>query len=116
MWADLPRGTAQTGGHRGPLRLGPLTLGCGKRLGVGGASGPRGLGVVSDLMWGLRSRAPSDMVSVGGSAPPWLGGLFSSGGAEVGGDAPRLEGPEEVKGEREGGQEPLGKCRRAGQG
>lgn len=88
MWADLPRGTAQTGGHRGPLRLGPLTLGCGKRLGVGGASGPRGLGAVSDLTWGLRSRAPSDMVSVGGSAPPWLGGLFSAGGAEVGGDAP----------------------------
>lgn len=29
---------------------------------------------------------------------------------------PRLEGPEEVKGEREGGQEPLGKCRWAGQG
>lgn len=35
VWADLPRGTVQTGGRRAPLRLGSLTLGFGKRLGAG---------------------------------------------------------------------------------
>ena len=87
MWADLPRGTAQTGGHRGPLHLDTWPWAAERGWGWRGfwTQGP---GAVTDVTWGLMSWAPSNMVSVGGSAPPWLGGLLSTGAAEVGGDAP----------------------------
>lgn len=104
----------------GTLRLRPLSPGCEK--GQGGVW-PQG-DQKQSVTWALPSQAPG--ATGGGSAPSWLGGLvpapFLAGpGAPKcprswgsGGTAPQLEGPEEVKGEQEGGREVLGKCRRVG--
>ena len=107
----------------GTLRLRPLSPGCGK--GQGGIW-PQG-DQEQSVTWGLPSQALR--VTGVGSAPSWQGGLVpapflaepgapkcprSCGSWGSGGTAPQLEGPEEVKGEQEGGREVLGKCRRVG--